>query len=709
MRIMLGLRIAFAGGRQSLARVALMTGGVAVGVVLLLLALTAMPALQGRIDRYAWHRTEAATPATAPDRALWLAITDRYAGQNIVRVHIAPLGPRPPVPPGLDRLPAAGEMVVSPALSGLLRSVPRDQLGDRFPGRVTGTIRPEGLVSPDELVAIVGHTPEQVRAMVGAYEIRGFERPAEAVDLGVLVLIQVTLLAVLLLLPVVVLIALVTRVGAARREQRLAAIRLAGATRWQTAVLAATETTTAAIAGVLAGWSGYVLARPVVAEYVRLEGVRFPLEDVAVPASQVAVVLVAVPLIVVAATLVALHRVQITPLGVHRRARRRPPRARRLAPIAAGILGLMAVDNAARAADDGGNGAALSFVAAASLLSILVGIVLTGPWLCMWISRGLARLSRRATTLMAARRIAADPYAASHAVIAVALAVFVATPVAVSAEVASDAPRTVLNPAVVAVQVAGAAEKTISPYLSDRVVVARSGPDRSLVLPCADLARVTTVTCPPPVELGERGPYAALFYPNGFVEPGPNADRLPIDTIFLPTDGTRAAEERIRTEVARTMPHAKTRTYRDYVADGRAPQPIDAELYEAASAGTESMLPIVLLFVILVAACSLTVSAIAGLMERRRPFALLRASGVGLRELRWLALLETAVPLAFTVLGGMGTVLFTVFMVAPDNFAWPSPGFFLGVGAAVLATLAVCMITWPLMEATTRHDNVRFE
>ena len=176
-------------------------------------------------------------------------------------------------------------MVVSPALAELLRSVPADQLGDRFPGRVTGTIGPEGLVSPDELVAIVGHTPEQMRAIVGAYEIRGFERPGEGVDLGFLVQILVAMLAVLLLGPLVVFIALVTRVGAARREQRFAGLRLAGATRWQTAVLAATETATAAIGGVLLGWLGYLVARPVVATYVRLEGLRFPLEDLAAPAA----------------------------------------------------------------------------------------------------------------------------------------------------------------------------------------------------------------------------------------------------------------------------------------------------------------------------------------------------------------------------------------------------------------------------------------
>lgn len=703
MNVLLGLRIAFAGGRESAIRVVLVAAGVAIGVVLLLFALTAPPALQSRIDRYAWHRTDASTPATAPDPALWLAVTDRYAGQNITRVHIAALGPRPPVPPGLDRLPAAGDMVVSPALAELLRSVPSDQLGDRFPGRVTGTIRPAGLVSPDELVAVVGSTPEQLRATVGAYEIRGFSPPGERIDLGPFLQILIAMLAVLLLGPLVVFIVLVTRVGAARRDQRLAAIRLAGATRWQTAVLAATEIGAAAIGGVLLGWLGYAVTRPLVAGHVALEGLRFPLADLAVPAWQLMMVLGSVPVIAVVTTLMALHRVQVTPLGVRRRRRRRPPRAWRLTPIAAGILGIMAVDRS-----DGDTGPFLPLLGAGSLLSILVGIVVSGPWLCMWISRGLARLSRRATTLMAARRIGADPYTASHAVIAVALAVFVATPIGVAAQAGSATPRTVLDPGVVAIQVVGAAEETLAPLMSDGVVVARSGPARSLVVRCIELARVTTLTCPLPAEIQDE-PMAALFDPTGFTEPGPNASRLPVDTILVPTDGTLAGEERIRTLAARTMPHAQTRTYRDYVAGDTAPQPIDGELFDAASSGVGSLLPIALVFVLLVAAGSLTVSAVAGLMQRRRPFALLRASGVGLGELRWLALLETAVPLAFTVFGGIGIVLLVGFLTAPDEFVLPSPTFFLGMGAAVLAALAVCMITWPLMDVATRHNNIRFE
>jgi hypothetical protein len=83
MSILLGIRIAFAGGRESLARNALLATGVAVGVLLLLFTLTAMPVLQRHIDRLAWHRTSAVSPPTAPTwRCGWPSPTGTRAGRS---------------------------------------------------------------------------------------------------------------------------------------------------------------------------------------------------------------------------------------------------------------------------------------------------------------------------------------------------------------------------------------------------------------------------------------------------------------------------------------------------------------------------------------------------------------------------------------------------------------------------------------------------
>jgi hypothetical protein len=710
MSILLGIRIAFAGGRESLARNALMAVGVAVGVLLLLFTLTAMPVLQRHIDRLAWHRTTAASPPTAPDPALWLAVTDRYAGRDVIRVHVAELGPRPPVPPGVDRLPGPGEVVVSPALAELMRSVPDDQLRDRFPGQVIGTIGQDGLIAPAELVGIVGRTPEELRGTHGAVEIRGIEQPGKRISLHGFYRVLISLVAVLIVGPVVVFVAMVTRVGAARREQRFTAIRLAGATRLQTAALAATETAAAAIAGTLLGLLGFLAARPMAASHVTLgHGIPIFVEDLMAPMRQLLLVLVAVPVLAVATTLVALHRVHISPLGAHRRVRRRSPQDWRLVPLVAGIVGVWYSE---KAQSDPAlvETTLLRLVNALSPLSILVGLVLAGPLVCFWISRGLARSSGRATTLIAARRIAADPYTTSYAVSGVALAMFVATLLGLIA--AGQRPiggdrRAVLHRGVVAVHVRDVPEASLAPIMSSDAVVARSGPGDLVVVRCADLARVSDLTCPLPASLDGPGPQPAqdLFVvPNlsglaGFTEPGPEAASLPVHTVFVPTDGTLAAEERVRTLAAVAVPSARTET------SGELAARTTTEF-----AWVDGVLPPAMAFVLLVAACSLTVATVSALMERRRPFALLRASGVRLGELRRIVLLETGLPLVITALGGMGTAMLVTYMIVPvGEWELPDATFFAGLGIGVLVALAVSSLALPLMDVATRHDSARFE
>jgi hypothetical protein len=734
VNILLGIRMAVAGGRESLARMALMTVGVAIGVPLVLLAIVAVPILQKHTDRLAWHRTTADSRPTAPDHALWLAVTDRYAGRDIIRVHVAALGPRPPVPPGVQRLPGPGEKLVSPALARLMLAVPDDQLDNRFPGSVVGNIGPDGLIMPDELVVIVGHTPEQMRAMAGAIEIRGVEQPGDNEDLIAFWGILFGMVAVLVIGPVVVFIAMTTRVGGARREQRFAAVRLAGATRLQTAVLAATETAVAAITGTLLGWLAFGMLRPAVANRVTLgHGMPIFVEDVTVPLVVLVIVLFGVPALAVGTTLVALHPVQMTPLGVRHRAPRRPPGLSRLVPIGAGLSGFwlsIRLSNAPGADYPVHVQFALQLIFMVSTLCILVGFFLAGAWLCMWISRAMARFSRGTTTLVVARRIAADPYSTFRAVGGAAIAVYVATSLGFAAA-ASERPspvesrsvlgsvRPALDPGVVAVHVRGVPEAALAPLMADGVVVARLAPDDQVVVSCAELARVTDLDCPLP-RYREGGfpfqdylraedlfalPYpdasAAdhIFQPSTFTEPGPDAGGLPVQTLFIPTDGTRAALERVRTLAAVTVPQSRSKT-RDDLATG--------PLLDVSA--LDSVLPYAMVFILLFTACSLTVSVIAGVLERRRPFALLRASGMRLRELRRVVLLETGAPLAFAVVFGVGLAALQSFVAfSPGNWVLPRAEFFAGLGGGVLAAFAVSLIALPFMNTATRLDAIRFE
>jgi hypothetical protein len=692
----LGLRLAVAGGRESLLRLAVTAFGVAVGVVLLLLCLTGQSAEQGRAERSGWQSADPDTPATAPDPALFLTVTDYHEGTAMIRGYVAALGPRPPVPPGLERLPGPGEVAVSPAMRRLLVSTPDDELDDRYPGSVTATIGDEGLAHPDQLVALIGRTPDQLGEVTSRslYRVRGFGALPSGYAFYQGIRVLLLLGAVLLLAPVTIFIVMTTRVAAAHREQRLAAIRLVGATRLQAAVVAAVETGLGAVAGTALGWAGYEAGRRIVAATVTFQGARFFLDDVVVAPWLLALVLAGVPLLAMLTTIVALSRVQAGPLATSRHGRRPPPSARRALPLAAGIGGLLAAAPLRRVVD-GETRETLDNLAPLFLILTIVGFVTIGPWLCMLAGRGIARVSRRVPGLIAARRIASDPSATFRAVSVVVLAAFAVTFSASLVDASEDGPfdggRGVLRPGVVEVITGGVPEAKVAPLLSERAVPVRSGAASDFVESCPELARAVTLSC------SSSGPADS-----GISERAGLADTdLPISMVYILTDGTPAAENRVRTQAANLVPNALIHTQQDR---------IDTDAFFFGS--LEQLQRLVWYFVLLVAACSLTVGMLAGVIERRRPFALLRASGLRLGELRQIVFLETAAAMLVTAAVGVGLAMASSYALALFSdmaWTWPDAGVFAIIGTGVLTALLLTTLALPLLDAATRHDAVRYE
>jgi hypothetical protein len=255
--IRLGLRLSLNGGREAFARLVVTALGVALGVCLLLASLAAMNAVNAQDARGAWLNTqpEAVHTARAGDHITplgWLASKDEFEGRIINRFDVAVTGPRSPVPPGLSRLPSAGEYFVSPALGQLLRDTPAAELGNRFPGREVGAIGAAGVPNPDALIVVVGHTVRQLSKFPGVGEVTSFATSGFGSEQFLIVLF---IGALALLFPVLVFLAATARLAAARREQRFAAMRLVGATPRQVSVIGGIETTVAAIAGVMSGLS----------------------------------------------------------------------------------------------------------------------------------------------------------------------------------------------------------------------------------------------------------------------------------------------------------------------------------------------------------------------------------------------------------------------------------------------------------------------
>ncbi|HEV2894573.1 MAG TPA: FtsX-like permease family protein, partial [Actinomycetota bacterium] len=208
---------------------------------------------------------------------------------------------------------------------------------------------------------------------------------------------------------------------------------------------------------------------------------------------------------------------------------------------------------------------------------------------------------------------------------------------------------------------------------------------------CPELARVVTLPCSASgLAVGDISERAGLA-----------GTDLPISTVYLPTDGTPAAENRVRTQAANLVPNALIHTQQDRIDT-------DAFFFDS----VEQLQRLVWYFVLLVAACSLTVGMLAGVIERRRPFALLRASGLRLGELRQVVFLETAAAMLVTAAVGVGLGMATSYALALFGdmaWTWPDGGVFAMVGIGVLAALILSTTALPLLDAATRHDAVRYE
>lgn len=743
--IRLGLRMALGTGRDALLRLAVIAAAVALGVGMLLATLAALNATGTQNARNAWFNT-GRVPAQAQPGAdpLWWRIgADGFQGKLVGRVDVAATGPRSPVPPGMPRLPGPGEFYASPAMAELLRGTPAAQLADRYPGRLAGILGKAALPGPDSLVIVVGHRPEELAGQRNATEVKAVASlspsscsgPSCAVgtnDNGMKLILSVV--AAAMIFPVLVLIGTATRLSAAAREQRFAAMRLVGATPRQVAVVSTVESAVAAVAGVAAGFGLYAALRPVLVK-VDFTSTRFYLSDLSLSAADIAVVAVGVPLAAAVSARLALRRVRISPLGVTRRTTPRPPRAWRLVPLVAGLVELACFIGHRPPTSTGQVRAFLP-----GILVVLGGLVVAGPWLTMAGARLMAARARRAAGLVAGRRLSDDPKAGFRAVSGLVLALCVTTTAvgiidamvherglpgtaeAVRDTVASDhedylpgriegtgtTPSDSLLATLRAVPgVGGVLVVHADPTGGDRRAAFGGG-----LVDCAQLATVPVYgACAPGARTSsfntEVGSYGLnrdvswpARWPAGAVTPD-ELRRLPVTQVAVTTDGSQSAVETVRTLLARAYP-ADDPPYT--VGEERAARSQELDSYRR-------LADVVIAVSFPVAGCSLAVAVAGGLGDRKRPFSLLRLTGVRLRTLRLVVLLESAVPLLAVAVVAIGTGFLAaqLFLKAQLDYSLRPPGaeYYAMVTGGIAAALAVIAATLPLLARLTGPENAR--
>jgi hypothetical protein len=389
--------------------------GVAVASTLVLLLVSLPSAAQARADRAAWQTPEYLSPDQGQPAMLMSSTLDYTGGDEITRVDVASTGAGEiTLPPGVDRLPGPGEVLVSPELADRMDRLPGSALGDRFGGQVVGLLGQDALLAPEQLVALVGHEASAMPS--DAAPTAGFATAPGRVDgtLGLLAGVGV----VVLLVPSLVLVASASRLIAARRERRLAALRLAGASPAQIVRMVAVETAIAATAGALFGLAVNPLVHRL-ATVVPWEGGTWQPGDFALPVPTSLAIVIALPVLVVLAAVLGLRRVVSTPLGATAEHGRKPLHWTRLLALpAAGLFFFTAI----LGAQEGGD---LSVLMLFLGLGLLVGsAAVVGPWVTSAVGGVFVRRWRRPAGLLAGRRLRDDPRGAYRASAGVVLAVF---------------------------------------------------------------------------------------------------------------------------------------------------------------------------------------------------------------------------------------------------------------------------------------------
>jgi hypothetical protein len=712
--IRLAARLAVSGGRESMVRLVLTAIGVALGTALLLLAAAADPAIRAHQRQQAWQATgRDERDLTGPgDPLLWQLTRDGVDGEPLTVLRVAATGPTAPVPIGLPHVPAVGEAYVSPALDRLLDELPAGRLADRFPSAPSGTIGRGFLAGPEELVAVVGTSVEDLAGEEGVLEVHRVRSRPLAFEYTDLLRLVLGIGAVGLLLPVVVFVSTSTRLGAARREQRLAALRLAGATPGQANVAAAVEAAAAAAVGAALGAFGYLALRPRLAA-AEIDGQPSFLRDVHVDPALLVAILVAIPALAAAVAIISIRRLRVSPLGVARRAVRARPTARRALPFVAGGIAFAAT--MALAGDSSGIGVVLAAMVSFALMTY--GIVVAGPWLTLLVARCIGRFGRGPGALLAGRRLEDDPATGFRAVSGLVLAVFVTSVFSgvspavrseggAAARLLDDTAMAAFLPSGTSTAGAAGALEAAAAAGAGRGIVLRVGPaepggEPVTLLACDDVEVLDiAVRCQAGTAVRLRIGDELRVAPSPYT--AADLAGFPAETIVVGTDGAADTTDRVRTAIQRALPGTVTWLGAEIEAEanGRLRQ-------------LDRLANLALAVSLLVAGCSLAVAVAGGIVERKRPFGLLRLSGMHLDELRRVAFLEAAAPLLFIALAstvlGLGVSAVVVPLTADQPWTMPSVWYWCSLGGGLSLALAVAAAALPLLGRTTAPSAVRFE
>jgi hypothetical protein len=394
-----------------------------------------------------------------------------------------------------------------------------------------------------------------------------------------------------------------------------------------------------------------------------------------------------------------------------------------------------------------------------ALVLVMTGLMIAGPWLTMMSARLLARWTVGGSSLLAARRLADNPRASFRAVSGLMLAVMVGTTLAalVPAALASQdttrtsplrdvlrvgffvgdqekpGPGTIpgLPPAKAATVLAkvatipgAVAVPLYRPARTGQAELPADGPlagDGGVDVRCSDAHRLPALGACPAGAGAVRMDASAMYTDNlralneylPFIrsdspitaEDGSGGQLL--SDLLVGVDGP-ATLERVRTVLS---------AYRDDIDSFEMPMTFGevGDVRARLFLEIQRIVTVLAGVTLLVAGCGLAVAISGSLVERKRPFTLMRVTGTGVGTLYRAVLLETVLPLvaATAVAAGVGvTVAYPIARaLAPGRHGvvLPHPSYALTVTGGLLVSVAIIAACLPVLGRITATEKARFE
>ncbi|GHD45056.1 FtsX-like permease family protein [Mycetocola manganoxydans] len=227
---------------------------------------------------------------------------------------------------------------------------------------------------------------------------------------------------VLLIVPLIALGGAAARLSARRRDDRLATLRLIGATPGVVTRMTVLESTAVATLGALAGVVLYLIAMPIVG-LLPFQGEPIGAGALWVGPGAILLVILAVAALAAVSAAIGLRQVTISPLGV--RTRQSAPRLH-WSRVVVSVVAILAAYVMLGSLGSSGDWM-LTIIVLGTGLGIGVGILnLIGPWAIGMAARLALRRAKTASRLIAARSILESPKATWRQVSGVAMTSFIA-------------------------------------------------------------------------------------------------------------------------------------------------------------------------------------------------------------------------------------------------------------------------------------------